>query len=465
MRRYIRENLICDRNLPKNPSPCTSLIGLETELESMASPHYTGIRIYLNRCLAHSATNFSCDDSYIDTMFPNILNRLNLKHIWLWFSSEKEYQVCTLAVKLVQSLCAKYGNSLKKITVIIKVFPSLCHPKRDPTLLRKIFLAGDDEKTVRYTNTKTLSFDCEYFRAETQNFLHDLIKASPRLGRIKCPNVDIVPEGWKHLVKEMVLNGDESRQWKYIDAKNFEKKYELEYLMTFNCKFPDILLGFQEPSVIFEHLLWSSAESLKILSIRGSEFPRWSTNEKTPSLVNVEKLEIVTSLDDPLFLQEFGFICTVMCPGLKVVSIHHSLSMEGHRVERCENQGEIVPNGSVRTMRLEGFDREMDVMMCEFTKYFPNLTELHLIDCDGWGIQGIFNWTKLECIAFGRRNAYWTDNYDRFILGVESEEEMSELRKSWGSAHDLGNFAPTKPGLFSLTGKQHEIKFMKCYGF
>ena len=110
----------------------------------------------------------------------------------------------------------------------------------------------------------------------------------------------------------------------------------MEYSWKFNCKFQDIWLEYQAPAVILENFIWSSAEYLKILSIRGSEFPRWSTNEKIPVLVNVEKPQIVTSLDDPWFLKEVGFICGVMCCGLKVLSVHHSSSMEGHIVEHYE---------------------------------------------------------------------------------------------------------------------------------
>ena len=129
-----------------------------------------------------------------------------------------------------------------------------------------------------------------------------------------------------------------------------------------------------------------------------------------PVLVNVEKLEIVTSLDDCWFLREFGFICGVMCPRLKVVSVHHSPCKVDHIIEPYEDQSQIVSNGTVRTLRLEGFDCEMNVMMGEFTKYFPNLTELHLIDCDGSVIPELFKWETLQCIVFGGRNSYWTEN-------------------------------------------------------
>ena len=182
-------------------------------------------------------------------------------------------------------------------------------------------------------------------------------------------------------------------------------------------------------------------------------------------LVNVEKLEIVTSLEDSWFLREFVVICGVS-PRLKVVSVHHSPCKVDHIIEAYEDEIQIVPSGTVRTLRLEGFDCEMDVMMGEFVKYFPNLTELHLIDSDGSAIGEIFNWKALECIVFGCRNSCWFENYDRSILGVESEGELAELRKNWCSGHDLENFAPTKPSIFSLAGRDmHEIKFMKGKGF
>ena len=101
---------------------------------------------------------------------------------------------------------------------------------------------------------------------------------------------------------------------------------------------------------------------------------QWSTKANIPVLVNVEKLQIVTSLDDPWFLQEFGFICGVMCPRLKVVSVRHSPCKVNHIIEPFEQESQIVPNETVRTLRLEGFDCEMNAIMGEFTKYFSNLT-------------------------------------------------------------------------------------------
>ena len=246
----------------------------------------------------------------------------------------------------------------------------------------------------------------------------------------------------------MVLNGIKSR---YSDAREFKDTYNLEYLMATNVNFSPYWHTIHTSPQIFNNLMWSSAESLKTFSLRSIEFPKWSTEPKMPVLVNVQRLEIVTSLDSPWFLQEFGFICGVMFPGLKVINVSHSPCIAGHIIEPFEDQGQIVPNHRVRTLRLEGFDCEMDVVMGEFKKYFPNLAELHLIDCDGSAIQGIFNWKTLECIVLGGRNSYWTDNYDHFILGLESKEEMRELR-------DLENFALNKPGLFSLTGSRNSLE-------
>ena len=143
VRCYIRENLICNRTLPKEPPPCTSLLSLETELESMTIPHYTGIRIYLKPCHTHFATDFPCDDtddSYLEAMFPNILNRLYLKHIWLWFGSIEIFQACNLTVKLIQKLCQKCAaDSLRKISLIVNSSLAGVLPRNDPALLRKIF--------------------------------------------------------------------------------------------------------------------------------------------------------------------------------------------------------------------------------------------------------------------------------------------------------------------------------------
>ena len=183
-------------------------------------------------------------------------------------------------------------------------------------------------------------------------------------------------------------------------------------------------------------------------------------------LINVQKLEMFFSLESPWFLQELGYICGVMCPRLKVVSVGQSPCIVGHILEPYEDQGQIVPNDQVKTLRLEGFDCDMDVMMGEFIKYFPNLTELHLIDCKRLAIPEIFYWKTLKCIVFGCRNSYWIDNYDRFVLGIESEEEMRELRKNWSSGHDLESFPPTNRGLFYLTGSTKlEKSSLKPMGF
>ena len=105
-----------------------------------------------------------------------------------------------------------------------------------------------------------------------------------------------------HLVRELVLNwGEIECRRRCIEIKNLEGICKLEYLLAFNCKCQEqeIWFGVYAPSVIFENLLWISADSLKIFSIRGAEFSQSSTNEKMPALVNVEKLEIGTSLDCP----------------------------------------------------------------------------------------------------------------------------------------------------------------------
>ena len=383
-------------------------------------------------------------------MFPNILNRLNLKHIWLCFGSVENSQTCKLTVKLIQKLCQKYAGSLKKLTLIVKSPLADLLPKNDPALLRQIFL--HENEVVILKNLKTLSIDCESFRDEMKEILLDLVTIFPGLKQVNCSRVNILPEIWQHLVKEMTLNGEGSK-WKWWEVDHFHGQYRLDHLQAVNINFQGNLSGLESARKIFENLLWSSVESLKTLSIRCTkkEFPKWSTKPKVPVLVNLEKLEIVASLDSPWVLQEFGFICGVMCPGLKVVSVR-SPCRTGHSVEHFENPGQIVPNERVRTLRLEGFDWDMDVAMGEFQKYFPNLTQLHLIDCDWSAIQGIFKWKAMECIVFGRRNSHWTDNYDRFILGVESELEIMELRKSWRSGHDVENFAPAKHGLFSLEG-------------
>lgn len=93
-----------------------------------------------------------------------------------------------------------------------------------------------------------------------------------------------------------------------------------------------------------------------------------------------------------MLVREFAFICGVICPGLKVVSIRHSPYTAGDIIEPYEDEREIDSNDRVSTLRLEGFDCEMDQMMGQFSKYFPILTELHLVHWDGSAIQEIFQW-------------------------------------------------------------------------